>query len=45
MAEELQVSPEEITKKGGASFLLKGKTKYLWKAGQEGKAGAREVAQ
>jgi hypothetical protein len=30
MAEELNVSPVEITKKGGNSFILKGKTKHFW---------------
>lgn len=39
MAEELQVSPLEITKRGGGSFLLTGKTKSLWEK------GSGEVAQ
>ncbi|MBW1942479.1 MAG: FAD-dependent oxidoreductase [Deltaproteobacteria bacterium] len=30
MAEELQVSPIEITKRGGGSYILKGKTKSFW---------------
>ena len=30
MAEELNVSPVEITKRGGGSYILKGKTKSFW---------------
>jgi glycerol-3-phosphate dehydrogenase len=39
MAEELRVSPLEITKRGGGSFLLTGETKSLWEK------GSGEVAQ
>ena len=30
MAEELNVSPVEITKRGGGSYILKGRTKSFW---------------
>ena len=39
MAEELQVSPVEITKRGGGSFILKGKTKSFRQEGSGEVAG------
>jgi glycerol-3-phosphate dehydrogenase len=33
MAEELKVSPVEITKRGGGSYIFKGKTKSFWEEG------------
>jgi glycerol-3-phosphate dehydrogenase len=38
MSEELDVSPLEITKKGRASHVLKGNTKYLLEKGERGTA-------